>query len=101
MPFLKGGNLKLNGEVKGKSKIISENLKISDNAVFHRNVNYWNEKGTVDFKNSLLGATAKIDESLIQGQEEFSWQHLDWNRSNFLGIYIIPILIICINRNFR
>lgn len=61
----KGGKLYINGEIKGKASLAAEELNIGSDASFHQAVEYWNEKGDVNFDGHLKdGAAAKYNENL-------------------------------------
>jgi hypothetical protein len=59
-----GGNLMLNGTVMDKSVLSATDIEIGDNAAFNDDVRYWNNKGSLDFKQAMKKGQATYDTSL-------------------------------------
>ena len=98
--FLFGEDLTINGEINGKSKIAAENITIGQGAMFHGDVAYWSENGEVDFKNSLLGATASFDEALMGDREEFSWKGFGIMAFGFWIFYLFSAFLVLLIINW-
>ncbi|WP_299124273.1 hypothetical protein [uncultured Winogradskyella sp.] len=98
---IKGGDVQINGTVKESSKIIGENLIIGANAKFHKNVEYWNSDGEIDFNNSLVSTEAQFNEDLGEDTSQLSLTTLGTNSlklwityilSSFLAILVLHAL---------
>lgn len=95
----RGGSITINGIIGGESKIGARKIIIGNNAVFNKNVRYWERKPIdIDFKQSLQknNVTATYDLSLrIQTGE---WYFLGGNTLFvllwYLGMALLMILII-------
>jgi hypothetical protein len=61
---VKGGNLQMNGTVMGPAVIAANKITIGNDASFNNNVRYWNNKGSVDFGQSIKNGKAIYDPSL-------------------------------------
>ncbi len=60
-----GGKINFQGRVLGNTKLSAPDISIGDNAVFMKDVRYWNTTGNLDFKQSLKnGSTATFDPTL-------------------------------------
>ncbi len=69
---IKGGNVLIDGTVKENSKIIGEDITISSNAKFHKEVEYWNGGGELQFNNALVNTEARFSEDLGQDSSQLS-----------------------------
>lgn len=61
---VRGGNLQMNGTVMGPAIIAANKITIGNDASFNNNVRYWNDKGSVDFRQSIKNGKAVYDPSL-------------------------------------
>ncbi len=89
-----GGKVVLNGEIRGASKIVAETIEIGDNAKFYADVEYWAEDGEVDFKNSLINATASFNEDLAREEHQFSWGFFGAAALSFWMFYILSAFLV-------
>jgi Polymer-forming cytoskeletal len=70
----RGGSITINGAIGGKAILAARHLKVSNNATFKGDVQYWNKEGTFDFKQSIHNQKAVYGPSLrIQSGE---WYYL-------------------------
>jgi hypothetical protein len=72
----KGGNLIVNGTVMGKSVLSATDIDIGGNATFNDDVRYWNNKGSLDFKQAMKKGQATYDTSLKI--ETGHWYYAGW-----------------------
>lgn len=78
----RSGKLIMNGVVIGTSILAAKEISIQNNAAFQNNVRYWNNRGRLDFKQSLRNATATYDPALRL--KENNWYYL--NHATVLGL---------------
>lgn len=91
----RGGKITINGIINGISVLAAREIVIGNDAGFNRNVRYWNNKGKLDFKQSLKNANATFDPSLRISTGE--WYYLGaetilmllW----YLGMALVMILL--------
>ncbi len=92
----RGGKITVNGTVNGKSILAAADIVLGNNAAFNSDVQYWNKKGSLDFKQSLKKGKATYDASLqVQTGE---WYYLGaataiglmW----YLGMALLMIIIV-------
>lgn len=91
-----GQKIEINGTVDGKSIIASRTIVIGSNAIFNKDVRYWNKQGSVDFKQSLRNSKSIYDPSLHIAASE--WYYLGaasilgllW----YLGMALLMIMIL-------
>ena len=98
-----GEEVVVNGEIIGASKIAAKRIIIGKNAQFRGNVAYWSEEGEIDFKNSLAGATASLDNSLIGNRDEFSLKGFGIAAFGLWMFYIFSafLIIVLLNWSFN
>ncbi len=98
-----GGTVIINGEVRGPSKIVAETIKIGDNAKFYSDVEYWSENRDVDFKNSLVNASATFNEDLGREEDRLSWGFFGAAALGFWIFYILSafLIIVLLNALFK
>ncbi len=98
-----GGTVIINGEVRGPSKIVAETIKIGDNAKFYADVEYWSENRDVDFKNSLVKASANFNEDLARKEKKLSWGFFGAAALGFWIFYILSafLIILLFNALFK
>ncbi|MBQ4819678.1 polymer-forming cytoskeletal protein [Aquimarina sp. MMG016] len=94
-----GGKVIINGEIRGKSKIVAETIEIGDDAKFYDDVEYWTEDGEVDFKNSLINASAVINEDLAREQYQVSWGFFGAAALSFWFFYILSVFLVLLILN--
>lgn len=70
----KGGEITVNGVIGDNAVIAAEDIKVGPAAKFSKEVRYWNEEGSLDFKNSLQGGSATYDPGLEI--EDGKWHYL-------------------------
>jgi hypothetical protein len=95
-----GGDLILNGVVKGASKITAGSIAIGESAKFHENITYWSEDGEVDFGNSLISTTANFDETLMGDRETFSWKGFGIAAIGFWVFYLFSAFLVIVLLNW-
>ena len=61
---VRGGDVTINGIVRGASKIAGEDLTLGTNAKFHKDVEYWDSDGEINFNNAMVNAEARFNEDL-------------------------------------
>ena len=98
--ILYGEDIVINGKINGKSKIVAEDISIGESGVFYDDVAYWSEDGEVDFKNSLIGATASFDEALMGDREEFSWKGLGIMAFGLWIFYLFSAFLVLLLMNW-
>ncbi|GAB5400565.1 MAG: hypothetical protein Aureis2KO_21500 [Aureisphaera sp.] len=69
---IKGADVLVDGTIHEASKVIAEDFTIGSNAKFHKEVEYWNSDGEIDFKNSLVNAEAQFNEDLEADASQLS-----------------------------
>jgi len=92
----RGGRITINGNIGGKSILSARHIVIGKDAVFNSDVRYWNNQGSLDFKQSLKNGKAIYDPSLKIHMGE--WYYLGaatilgllW----YLGMAFLMILIV-------
>ena len=114
------GNIKINGEVIGKldikgadvlidgtiretSKIIGEDITIGSNAKFYKDVEYWNNEGEIDFKNSLVNTKAQFNEDLGEEESQLSLTSFGTTSFKLWVFYILSafLVILVLHALFR
>ncbi len=60
----RGGDITVNGNITGLSVLSADNIIIGSKAVFYNDVRYWNKRGNLDFRTSLINSKATYDPSL-------------------------------------
>jgi hypothetical protein len=60
----RGGEIEINGTVMGKSTLAAQKISIGNEASLNDDVRYWNQKGKLDFKQSLKNGNAFFDTAL-------------------------------------
>jgi hypothetical protein len=93
---IRGGDLQMNGTVIGPAIIAANKITIGNDASFHNNVRYWNDKGSADFRQSIKNGKAVYDPSLKI--ETGRWYYLGgvsvlgllW----YIGMALLMIIII-------
>ena len=98
--ILYGEKIKIDGEIYGTSEIVAEDLEIGENAQFHKDVSYWTEDGQIDFKNSLVNATANLEESLMREHKEFPWKFFGIAAIGFWVFYILSAFLVILILNY-
>lgn len=86
----------LNGNINGKSILAANYIIVGDNATFNNDVRYWNNKGSLNFKQSIKNGHAIFDPSLKLLNKK--WYYLGatsilgvlW----YLGTALLMLLII-------
>lgn len=102
------GKLSIMGSVEGSSKIIAQDLLISQEASFGQEVRYWTKNGKVEFGTSLdSGVVAIFDNNLRPGYANVDWEKgLKTGLKAFMvfrilsGILLIGLLISIFGRFF-
>ncbi|TAI48816.1 hypothetical protein [Flagellimonas allohymeniacidonis] len=61
---ISGGDVSIDGTIRGPSKIAGEDLTLGTNAKFHKDVEYWDSGGEINFNNALVNANAQFNEDL-------------------------------------
>ena len=95
-----GGDLVINGEIKGTSKMVAEEITITENAKFHNNVTYWTEDGEIDFKNSLVNTVASFDKTLLDDRDKFSWKGFGIAALGFWVFYLFSAFLVILLLNW-
>jgi len=114
------GNIKINGEVIGKldikgaevlidgtiretAKIIGEDITIGSNAKFYKDVEYWNNEGEIDFKNSLVNTKAQFNEDLGEEESQLSLTSFGTTSFKLWVFYILSafLVILVLHALFR
>ncbi|MGB5820750.1 MAG: hypothetical protein WBG90_14790 [Saonia sp.] len=98
--MLYGEEIEIDGKIYSTSEIVAENLNIGANAQFHKGVAYWSEDGEVDFKNTLVNATATFDKALMDSQEDFPWQFFGLAAIGFWIFYVLSAFLIILILNY-
>lgn len=70
----KGGEITMNGVVGDNAVMAAEDIELGPSAKFNKDVRYWNEEASLDFKNSLQVGTATYDPGLKM--EDAKWHYL-------------------------
>jgi hypothetical protein len=91
-----GSTIKINGIIHGHSILAARNIAIGSHAAFHNNIRFWNDKGSLDVRQSLKNGSLTYDPSLrIQTGE---WYYLGavtimgllW----YIGTALLMIMIV-------
>ncbi|TDS16847.1 polymer-forming protein [Maribacter caenipelagi] len=90
----------IDGKINGTSKLAAESITIGENAIFNNNVNYWSEEGSLDFKNSLVGASASFDESLKGDREDFTLKSFGIAAIGFWIFYLLSAFLVILIINW-
>ncbi len=96
-------DLYINGEIKGTSILVAEHIEIGDVAKFYDDVEYWSKSKEIDFKKSLLNATATYKEDLARDKRDFPWQFFGVAAIGLWIFYMLSafLIILIINALFR
>lgn len=90
----------IDGIINGTSKLAAESITIGKNAIFNNNVNYWSEEGSLDFKNSLVGASASFDESLKGDRKDFTMKSFGIAAIGFWIFYLLSAFLVILVINW-
>ncbi|MCB0633830.1 MAG: polymer-forming cytoskeletal protein [Lewinella sp.] len=72
---IRGENVTVNGTFNSPLQLTSQALTLQDQAKFFADIQYWNEKGAIDFGTALQGnSRAVLDEALRGQPHENNWQ---------------------------
>ena len=92
----RGGSITINGIVNGNSIIAANTINLGPDAVFNKDVKYWNKKHSLDFGKTLHGGAAIFDPSLEL--ENGKWYYLGFASFLmvlwYLGTAFVLILLI-------
>ncbi|WP_297691088.1 hypothetical protein [uncultured Eudoraea sp.] len=61
---ISGGDVYIDGTIRGASKIAVNEFTLGSNAKFHKDVEYWQSDGEINFNNALVNAEAQFNEDL-------------------------------------
>lgn len=90
---VKGGEVKLNGTVRGASTLAAETIDLGAAAKLYGHVNYWTEEGDIDFSSALMeNVKASFDERL--SVEDSSWVIQPFAWIPFVIAYLLSALLI-------
>ena len=100
---IKGADVLINGTIKETSKIIGEDITIGANAKFYKDVEYWNEDGEIDFKNSLVNAKAQFNEDFKEEKSQSSLTTFGTTSFKLWVFYILSafLVILVLHALFR
>ena len=98
--MLRAEELAINGKIYGTSEIAAKELEIGENARFYKDVTYWTEDGEIDFENSLVNATAKLDETLMGEQGEIPWKFFGIAAFGFWIFYVLSAFLVILLLNY-
>lgn len=87
-----GGKIVVNGDVGDNAVLTATEIEVGSRATFGRNVRYWNERGALDFRNSLHGGNATYDSSLEI--ESGKWHYLGFASFVVLMWYLATVFIM-------
>lgn len=86
------GKIIVNGDVAGNAVLAAEEIEIGSDAKFGKDVRYWNESGSLDFRNSLRDGKATYDSSLEL--ENGKWQYLGFASFIMLLWYLLTAFVM-------
>lgn len=100
---IKGADILINGTIRETSKIIGEDITIGTSAKFHKEVEYWNSDGEIDFKNSLVNVKALFNEDLSEEKSQLSMTSFGTNSFKSWVYYILSafLVILVLHALFR
>lgn len=94
-------NMFIDADIQGKSSLVSKNMQIGENAHFSQDIEYWNEKGKVDFEKHMTAGKITMNEGLktrspffFAGQEHTVWSII----TNFLTVLLLIAVFTFIPR---
>jgi len=61
---IRGGDVYIDGTIRGTSKVAVDEFTLGSNAKFHKDVEYWQSDGEINFNNALVNAEAQFNEDL-------------------------------------
>lgn len=90
--IFKGEQLTVNGMVKGKSSLAANDIVIGGQASFYNDVQYWNRKHVLDFKETIKDGAPLFEPDLEININK--WHYLGF--SSFLGVvwYLIAVYVV-------
>lgn len=88
----KGGKILVNGDVAGRAVLAAEEIEIGSHATFGKGVRYWNERGSLDFGNSMRNGEATYDPSLEI--EDGKWHYLGFASFIMLLWYLLTAFVM-------
>ncbi|WP_340198845.1 polymer-forming cytoskeletal protein [Ascidiimonas sp. W6] len=91
---IKGADVLINGTIRETSKIIGEEITIGSNAKFHKEVEYWNSDGEIDFRNSLISTKAQFNEDLGEEKSELSLTTFGTTSFSLWLFYILSAFLV-------
>jgi hypothetical protein len=97
---LQGGELEIDGKIYGTTEIAAKELEIGENAQFYKDVTYWAEDSETNFKNSLVNAAAKQDETLKGEHEEIPWKFFGIAAFGFWIFYVLSAFLVLLLLNY-
>ncbi len=91
---VKGADVLINGTIKETSKIIGEDITIGSNAKFHKEVEYWNSDGEIDFKNTLVNTEANFNENLGEEKSQLSLTTFGTTSFSLWIFYVLSAFLV-------
>lgn len=93
---VKGADVLIDGTVYETSKIVGDDITIGSNAKFHKDVQYWNSDGELDFKATLVNSEAEFNEALSVDSSPLSLTTFGTNSIKLWISYILSALLVII-----
>jgi cytoskeletal protein CcmA (bactofilin family) len=91
---VKGGDVLIDGSIRGTSKIIAEDLSIGPNAKFFKEVQYYSEDGEIDFNTALVLTEAQFNEDLADDASDLSMTTLGTKSLKMWLFYILSSFLV-------
>ncbi|NNL81532.1 MAG: hypothetical protein HKO67_13670, partial [Flavobacteriaceae bacterium] len=89
---VRGGEVAINGTIRGPSKVAVDEFTLGSNAKFHKNVEYWQSDGEINFNNALVNAEAQFNEGLEE-ESSLSSTMFGANALKKWGIFILSAFL--------
>ncbi len=92
----RGGEITINGSVSGNARLAANAIELGPNAIFKKEVRYWNEDKQLDFGDAVQGGKVAFDPSLEINDGR--WHYLGFATflmaAWYLGTALVMILFI-------
>ncbi|MFL1895325.1 hypothetical protein ACJRPK_06455 [Aquimarina sp. 2-A2] len=89
----------INGVIKGQSKIVATKVTLGKEAKLYGEIEYWTENGTIDFKNTLIDASAVYNKDLAPEANELSWGTFSVLAVGFWIFYLLSAFLVVLLLN--
>ena len=89
---IRGGDVYIDGTIRGASTVAVDEFTLGTNAKFHKDVEYWQSEGEINFNTALVDAEARFNEDLEE-ESSLSSTMFGANALKKWGIFILSAFL--------